>query len=136
MGNIGNMVRADVLRDGAKPRKINLPRIRGDARNDDPWLMFAGKSLNARVVDAPGLRVNAVLHRVPRLPGEIYFVAVGKMPAGGKPHAKERIPPPVPSWLRRAGDFHEGGVDLEVRGRAGIRLHVRGPLPGRKAEYL
>jgi len=76
--------------------------------------VLASKSLNLVVVDRLGLHVEAVWHDVEPLAREVDRRSVREVPAHGEVHAEDRV----------AG-VADRVVDREVRGCAGVRLHVR-----------
>ena len=76
-------------------------------------MVAAHEILDLIVVDAARLRVDAVADAVVVFAGEVHARAVGQVAAAGQIHAHERV----------AG-LQQGGVDLQIRLRAGMRLHV------------
>jgi hypothetical protein len=75
--------------------------------------VLARQALDLVVVDLAGVRVDAVLHRVVDLAGEVGLGAVGQVAAVGQAHAEHRV-------AGLAQRHEHRGVGLG----AGVRLHV------------
>ncbi len=107
---------ADFIGNGAKARPVDHAGVGGEAGDDQLGLVFAGQALDLGVVDLAGRRVEAVLHGVVALAGEVDLGAVGQVTAVGQGHAEHGV-----------ARLDQGEEDRAVGLRAGMRLHV-GPV--------
>ena len=111
--HVDHQQRAAAVRDVGEDLKIDRPGIGRRACHKELRMVAAHQILDLIVVDAAGLRVDAVADAVVVFAGEVHARAVGQVAAAGQIHAHERV----------AG-LQQGGVDLQIRLRAGMRLHV------------
>jgi hypothetical protein len=104
---------ADAVGDRAQARKIEVARIRGEARYDHLRLALERKRRERVVVDQAGGHIEPVLDRVVELAREADLRAVRQTAAMREAHAHDRV--------ARVDQRHvHGGVSLRAR----MRLHV------------
>ena len=114
VGNIADVVGADVLGDLPENLEINLPRIRGCAGDDDFRPVLFGKLGEVVVVNPAGFGVDRVGDGFEEPARERDLASVGKMPAVDVRHSHDGI-----------ARLDQSRVCGQVRDRAGVRLNVR-----------
>ena len=119
MRDIRQQVCADFVGDFAIGSPVSREGIRREAADYQPGLVFQRQLAHALVVDALGLRVNAVGNDIVEASAAVGAAAMRQMPAHNQVHAHDRV-----------ADIQQGGVDGVVGGSAGQRLHIDEELVG------
>ena len=113
MGHIDHQVGANLVGNVAKARPVHDLRIGGKARDNHFRFVLQGQLFYPVVIDFTGVGIEAVLHRVVHLAGEIRRRAVREVAAVRQAHAQHGV-------SRRA----QGHVDRRVCLGAGMGLHI------------
>ena len=111
--HIDHEERAVPVRDLAHDLAIDGAGIGGGAGDEQFGVMLLYEVFHMVIVDAAGGGIDAVADAAVDLAGEIDGRAVAQVAAVGKIHAHERI-----------ARLEQGGVDLQIGLRAGMRLDV------------
>ncbi len=113
MRHVHEQVRAHRVGDGAETREVDEARIGREAGDDHLGSMFLRQPLHLVVVDLGGIGLDAVLHGLEQLAGEIDLGAMREVAAMIQAHAENGV----------AG-AEQRQVDGGIRLRTGMRLHV------------
>src|SRR5690606_12741123 len=113
VGHVDEQVGAYLVGDGAEAREVQDLGVGGEAGDDHLRLVLNGQALDFVVVDQAGGGVQAVLHGLVDLAGEVHGSAVGQVAAVGQAHAEDGV-------ARLYQGLEYGAVGLG----AGVRLDV------------
>ena len=112
MRHVDEQIRANLVGDRAETCPVHQLRIRAETTDQHLRFVFDGETLDLVVIDQT-MFVDAVLHRVEQLAGNIHLGAVGEMAAVRKRHTEDCI----------AG-LQQREVHGLIRLRARMRLHI------------
>ena len=113
MGHVHQQVGAHGVGDIAEALPVHHPGVGGKAGDDQLGPVLLGQTLDLRVVNLPGGRVQTVLIGPVQLAGKVGLGAVGQVTAMGQAHAQHHI-----------ARFTEGHVDGGVGLGAGVGLDI------------
>ncbi len=113
MCHVGQQPSAHLVRDAAKRRIVDEPRVRGRAAHDELRLMAQCQVAHLVVVDEFGVATHAVRHDVEPSSREIHLRAVGEVAAVRERHGQHGV----------AG-LQQRGIGGQVRRGARMGLHV------------
>ena len=107
--------------------EVDSPGIGAGPGHNELGLHFQGLGHQFVIVNAAGIRVHAVGHKVVQRTGHVHRGAVGQVAALRQVHAQHRVP-----------GLEQGEVHRQVGLGAGVRLHIgvlgaeqlAGPVPG------